>query len=184
MQTGFKFFPVFQSNHIKHKINSSLSTKSRFHCSLEFTQDCILFKYHFIYLFIGWAGFLLPGGLFSSCGKPGTRVSHGGGFSCCEAQALGPVGFSSYGPWALEHRFNSCGTQVYLPWSMWDLPGPGTKPVFPALAGKILYHWGTREAQDCILLTDMNSVFIIAAISRERTKNYWKTHSSLYSLHL
>ena len=177
MQTGFKFFPVFQSNHIKYKINSSLSTKSRFHCSLEFTQDYILFKYHFIYLFlfIGWAWFWLPCGLVLSCGKPGMRASH---------RALGPVGFSSYGPWTLQHRFNNCGTQVYLPCGMWDLPGPGTKPVSPALAGRILYHWGTREAQDCILITEMYSVFKIAATGREGTKNYWKSHSSLYSLHL
>ena len=34
------------------------------------------------------------------------------GFSCCGAEALGLTGFSSCGSWALEHRFNSCGTQV------------------------------------------------------------------------
>ena len=34
---------------------------------------------------------------FSSCGA---RAFHCGGFSCCEAQALGLAGFSSHGTWA------------------------------------------------------------------------------------
>ena len=28
---------------------------------------------------------------------------------------------------------------------MWDLPRPGIKPVSPALAGGLFYHWATRE---------------------------------------
>ena len=28
---------------------------------------------------------------------------------------------------------------------MWNLPGPGTKPTSPALAGRFLTHWTTRE---------------------------------------
>ena len=36
---------------------------------------------------------------------------------------------------APEHRFNSCGAQVYLIHGMWDLPGPGIKPMSPALSG-------------------------------------------------
>ena len=30
------------------------------------------------------------------------------------------------------------GSQAYLPWGMWDLPGPGIKPMTPALAGRFL----------------------------------------------
>ena len=62
-------------------------------------------------------------GLFSSCGA---RAFHCGGFSCCEAQAVGNVGFSSWGP------------RVLLPHSMWDLPGVGLKPVSPAFQGVFL----------------------------------------------
>ena len=29
---------------------------------------------------------------------------------------------------------------------MWDLPGPGTEPLSPELAGGFFYHWATREA--------------------------------------
>ena len=35
------------------------------------------------------------------------RVSHCSDFSCRGAQALGLAGFSSGGPWALEHRLSS-----------------------------------------------------------------------------
>ena len=48
------------------------------------------------------------------------------GFSCGGAQALGPVGFSNCGVWA------------QLPCGIWHLPGPGLKPVSPALAGRLL----------------------------------------------
>ena len=33
---------------------------------------------------------------------------------------------------------SSCGARVQLPRVMWNLPGPGIKPVFPALAGRFL----------------------------------------------
>ena len=34
--------------------------------------------------------------------------------------------------------FSSCGTRASLLRGMWDLPGPGLEPVFPALAGRFL----------------------------------------------
>ena len=34
--------------------------------------------------------------------------------------------------------FSSCGTWAQLLCGMWDLPGPGIEPVFPALAGGFL----------------------------------------------
>ena len=34
------------------------------------------------------------------------------------------------------HRFNSCGAWVQPSLGMWDLPGPGIKPMSPALAGR------------------------------------------------
>ena len=41
-------------------------------------------------------------------------------------------GLSSYGLWALERRLSSCGTWAWLLCSMWDLPGPGLKPMSSA----------------------------------------------------
>ena len=96
-----------------------------------------------LYLVIfGCAGSLLLSGLFSSCGNrellsscsvwasqkqwllwlwnTGFRVQ---GLSSCHSQAL-------------EHRFSSCGVLAYLLLGMWDLPGPGIKPVSPALTDR------------------------------------------------
>ena len=73
------------------------------------------------------------------------RASHCGGFSCCRAQALGAWasvvvarGLSSCGSRALECRLSSCGARAQLLHGTWDLPGPGLKPVSPALAGGFL----------------------------------------------
>ena len=43
---------------------------------------------------------------------------------------------SSCGSQALEHRFSSCGLQAQLLLSLWDLPGPGIKPLSPTLVGE------------------------------------------------
>ena len=48
------------------------------------------------------------------------------------------AGFSSCGTPALERRLSSCGAWAWLLHSMWDLSGPGIKPVSPALAGRFL----------------------------------------------
>ena len=78
---------------------------------------------------------------FSSCGEQrllsssSEQASHYGSFSCCRAQALGLMGFSSCSSQALEHRLSSCGAWAKLLRGMWDLPGPGIEPVSPALVG-------------------------------------------------
>ena len=60
------------------------------------------------------------------------------GLPCCTRA------FSSYGEWgpllqALEHAdFSSCDTRDKLLPSMWNLPGPGIKPMSSALASGFL----------------------------------------------
>ena len=49
---------------------------------------------------------------------------------------LWSTGFSSCGSWELEHRLNSCDTQVELLLSTWGLPGSWMEPVSPALTGE------------------------------------------------
>ena len=61
------------------------------------------------------------------------RASHCGGFSRCGAQALG-----TRASVVVAHGLSSCGAQASLLCGMWDLPGPGLKPVSPALAGEFL----------------------------------------------
>ena len=95
-----------------------------------------------IYLLIGCAGSSLLRELFSNCGEwrllssCGARAPHCSGFSCHRAQALECVGSAVLVPWALGHQLNGCCTPAWLPHSMWDLPGSGTEPVSPALAGR------------------------------------------------
>ena len=67
----------------------------------------------------------------------GAWASHCSGFSCCRARALGmrasvvvACGLSSCGSRALELRLSNCGAQAYLLRGMWDLPGPGLKPLY------------------------------------------------------
>ena len=55
-----------------------------------------------------------------------------------QSTGSGCMGFSSCGSRALEHRLSSCGAWAQLLRGMWDLPGPGLKPVSPALAGGFL----------------------------------------------
>ena len=73
------------------------------------------------------------------------RTSYCRGFSCCGARAsrtrasvVVARGLSSCGSQALERRLSSCGAWAYLLRGMWDLPGPGLKPVSLALAGGFL----------------------------------------------
>ena len=57
--------------------------------------------------------------------------------SVVAAHGLQAVDFNSCGLLALEHRLSSCA-RAQLLCSMWDLPGPGLKPMSPALAGRFL----------------------------------------------
>ena len=101
----------------------------------------------FIYFWLCWV-FVAARGLFYSCGEQGLlfvavhrlliAVA-----SRCRAQALGAQAsvvvarrLSSCGSRALERRLSSCGARAYLLCGMWDLPGPGLKPVSSALAGR------------------------------------------------
>ena len=64
--------------------------------------------------------------------------------SHCRAWALGCTGFGSCGQ-DLEHRLSSRGAPPYLLHSMWDSPGSGIEPVFPALACGFLTTEPPRE---------------------------------------
>ena len=99
--------------------------------------------------------------------------------------------FSSYSKWGLlfiavcgllivvGHRLqagglSSCGTHTLLPRGMWNLLGPGIKPVSPALAdgflstappGKsrrwVLNHWATKEISSHKLLNILVYIFSV-----------------------
>ena len=80
-----------------------------------------------IYLFIfGYVGSLLLLGLF--------LVGVSGVYSL--AMVLGLL--IMVASLIVEHRLSNSGTGSLLLRGMWDLPGPGTEPVSPELAGRFL----------------------------------------------
>ena len=110
----------------------------------------LFYYYYYFFFFLAVLGLRCCARAFSSCGERGllccsARASNCSGFSCCRAQALGtqasvvvargPCSCGSRGP---EHRLSSCGAWAQFLRSMWDLPGPGLKPMSPALAGGFL----------------------------------------------
>ena len=100
-------------------------------CTCIYIQVCQIFFFFFFFKFLAVLGFCCCAQAFFSCGEWGllssrdVQASHCGHFFCCRA-------------WALECGLSSCGTWAYSLPSMWDLPGPGIKPVSPALAGIFL----------------------------------------------
>ena len=102
----------------------------------EFTFFVKKIIYLFIFLAVldlpfclGFSLVVVTRGLFSS---RSAWASNCDGFSCCRAQTLGHVDFSSCSSHALEHRLNNCGTR-----GMWDLPGSGIKTMSSALAHRV-----------------------------------------------
>ena len=94
--------------------------------------------YNVLYLF-GLCWVFIAARLFCSCGEWERLFVAVRGFSSrwLWFQSMGSrhSGCIRCSSWALEHRLNSCGTQAWLLRGMWDLPGPGIEPVYPALAG-------------------------------------------------
>ena len=48
----------------------------------------------------------------------------------------------------LQTGLTSCGSCAWWPCDVWDLPRLGISPLSPALPGRFLTHWTTREAPD------------------------------------
>ena len=119
---------------------------------------CFLINFIYLSVYLSIYSFLAALGLpccartVSSCGERGLLFVAGRGLLiavaslvACRAETVGARasvvvarGLSSCGSRALEHRLSSCGARAYLPQGVWDLPGPGLEPVFPALAGGFL----------------------------------------------
>ena len=77
------------------------------------------------------------------------------------ARALVAVvhGLSSCSSQDPEDKFNSCGTQVQLLRSMWNLPRLGIEPISPALAGSFLPTVPPGESHS--FLSDQSSFILI-----------------------
>ena len=66
------------------------------------------------------------------------QLQRAGATPCSGIQASHCCGFSCFRAWALEHGLSNCGAWASLLHGMWDLPEPGTEPMFPALASEFL----------------------------------------------
>ena len=115
-------------------------------------DDFLFFSFKFIYFIVyfifGRVGSSLLRAGFSLVGERGAtlcgaRASHCGGFSCCRARALG-----ARASVVVAHRLHG----------MWVLPGPGLKPVSPALAGGFLTTAPPGKPQ-CDFLPDLTMGF-------------------------
>ena len=78
---------------------------------------CYQLLFFFNLFIFGCAGASVLHGPFSKGNKQRllfiAQASHCGGFSCCRAQALGHVGFSSCSVWAQQLRFPGPGAQAH-----------------------------------------------------------------------
>ena len=98
-------------------------------CCNNITSDSTIFKDLFIYFWLCWV--FVATRAFSSCSEWEL-------FSSCCAQAAHCPGFCCSRVWALECAgFGSCVAGSQSPSGMWDLPGPGIKPVSSVLAGEL-----------------------------------------------
>ena len=102
----------------------------RVHIIIEFNICLQFFSFfNFIYLFLVALGLNCCVQAFSSCVEQGCSLVGVHGLltvvaSHCRAQVLGRSGFIS------------CGTWVWFPCNMWNLPQLGIKPMSPALAAR------------------------------------------------
>ena len=97
--------------------------ESQFWCIFLF----FVFKKAFYLFILAVLGLHWSTQAFSSCN---TQASYCGRFSCCRAQVLDHVGFSSWGSQDLEHRFSSSDAWAQLLGGIRDLFRPGMEHAF------------------------------------------------------
>ena len=110
---------------------SSLHYLRLFMCIAFIYKYCFLKFIYFIYLFLAALGLHCCMWVFSSCGEWGLLFVAAHGLLIAVASLVVVVDSRCTG-------FSSCGTRPWFLRGMWNLPGPGLKPMFPALAGGFL----------------------------------------------
>ena len=94
----------------------------------------------------------------SSCGERGLLLVAVRGLLIEVASLVAARGLSSCGTRAPARSLSSCGTRAQLLRGMWDLPGPGLEPVFPALAGRFLTTAPPGKSKQFYILFQTDSV--------------------------
>ena len=128
-----------------------------------FPQQSLNFICPFIYFWLCWV-FNAARGLSLVAASGGYSSLQCAGFSLWWLHLLRSTGsrragsvvvacrVSSCGSQALEHELSSCDARAYLLRRMWDLSGPGLKPVSPALAGGLLTTAPPGNPPNCLLM--------------------------------
>ena len=141
--------PVWHVYHWMWEILGSYTWFVRINIWFHYYSD--IYSFSIFYLFIFWLFCIFIGAqAFSSLGERGYSLVVVCGLFIAVAFLVGgwTVGLSGCGSWAREHKLNSCGSQAQLPCGMWDLPGSGTAPVSPALAGGFFTTEPPRKPHD------------------------------------
>ena len=147
-----KFYvPFFFSDRTAQHVGSQFPDQESNLCPCSGSMESFLKNKFIIYLFLAALGLHCCTQAFSSCSEWGllfvavcriliavASLVPEHGLQACGLQELWHTGLSSCVSRALERRLSSCGTRAQLLRSMWDLSGPGLKPVSPALAGGFL----------------------------------------------
>ena len=131
--------------------------------------------YLFIYLWLRWV-FVAARGLSLVAGSRGYSSLQCAGFSLwwlllLQSTGSRHTGFSSCGSQALERRLSSCGARAQLPRGTWDLPGPGLKPVSPALADGFLTIAPPGKPNQCLL--DIHSSLVLWSHCENGISEHW-----------
>ena len=135
-------------------------------------QDIRFFLNLFIYFWLHWV-FIAACGLSLVATSGGYSLLWCVGFSLQWLLSLWSMGsrhagFSSYGSQALEHRLSRVRAQFLH--GIWDLPGPGLKPVSPALAGGFLTTAPPGKPQDIRLIYRNLLHFITLTMKYQKEK--------------
>ena len=95
----------------------------------------------------------------------------------------GHVGFRSCGLQALELRLSSHGAWAQMLHDVWNLPGPGIKPMSLALPGDSypLYHQGSPRPSISLLIFQMLVDFLLFPFLNQ-ILSYWPI--SFYFIHI
>ena len=134
----FLFQGIFPTQKLKLSCISCVGMWILYRCATWEAQEAqegegsSFFKNNFIYLFTcGCAGSLLLHWASLVAASRDYPSLQGPGFSPWSTGS-GRVGFSC------GRGLSSCGARAQVPHGMWDLPGPGTKPVSLMLEGRFL----------------------------------------------
>ena len=122
---------LFGTNSIENNLAIPIKIINSHTFFFFFLPTVFFFFNLFFYLFIAVLGLRFCARAFSSCGKWWPLF----------IAVRGPLTIAA--PLVVEHRLqtrrlSNCDSRAQLLRGMWDIPGPGLKPVSPALAGGFL----------------------------------------------